>query len=424
MLERLGAVDPGARDLEYFRGLASYRRKDWAAARVDLEAALAGRSDDAVLRLLLGVTNAELGEVVAAREHFEAAKREPTLVGQASYRLGVLAVRENEFDDAREHFTAVGRSPGVPVHSELANSAAEYLSRLDERGFRRWDLNVTLGAGYDSNVTLTDDSSLTSGTSAGLGVVELGGSYRLFDEGRFSVRVSQSGYFNFHTTLTDFDLQISESSLAARARLADWAVADLRYTFQFAAADWDSFRSTHAVEPAFVLSSAWNIQARPYFRYERRDYDDIGMLGELLDRDGNVYTPGVDLFYTLPWFPEWGSSWVRLGYRFRKESADSDEFDSEGHEPIVALGLALPRDFFLSLEGRYEWREYDSPSLFDDPGSSDQSDRIRVFRSSISRRFGKHMSAEIFYRYTDRGSNVKVYRYRRNEVQLRFTYHL
>jgi tetratricopeptide (TPR) repeat protein len=415
-LERLRALDPDAPGLEYFEGLASFHLEDWVATRDHLELAVAEDPSSALAHLFLGVALHELGEYDAAEATLlEARRLDPALDGQTSYRLGLVNIQQRDYDDARSYFEAViARSPDSP----LARSAATFLLRIDEADVRPWDLYASLGGGYDSNVNVAgNDPAVATGLTSGLGIAEIGGSYR-FAIKRVSAQVGQTFFTNFHDSeARPFDVQTSRTFIRGGMPLLGPVGGDFLYAYEFVWADFTQFRGTHAIEPGLYYQVG-DLYTRAFVRYESRTFHNTAP--PAFDRDGDVTTPGFDAYYFLPDPMGWGESWIRAGYRYRRENTKGTEFDAHGNLPVVTLSLALPSEVVMGLDGRYEWRSFDNPSVVDPAGS--RSDRIGTFRTTLQRVLWGNISGEIAYTYTNRDSNLDVFAYDRHEFGVIATY--
>ena len=163
------------------------------------------------------------------------------------------------------------------------------------------------------------------------------------------------------------------------------------------------------------------LRARAFFRWEEREFF-FGSTTPGFNRDGEVTRGGGDLAWAFPAHWLWGASWVRLGYRVRRENAVGSQFDAYGHEPVVTLSLILPESVSLNLDGRIEWREYDHTSSFE-PSAGIREDVIGQLRTAFRRSLGKSLSLELVYAYTNRSSNVDIFDYRRHELTALTTYH-
>jgi tetratricopeptide (TPR) repeat protein len=91
-------------------------RKDWAAARSDLEEALSARPLDGPLLLRLGQVLKSAGAEIAAREYLEAAARHPESAFRAHLELADLELRARHYRlcaDQLEQALAVEKSPAL-----------------------------------------------------------------------------------------------------------------------------------------------------------------------------------------------------------------------------------------------------------------------------------------------------------------------
>ena len=252
-----------------------------------------------------------------------------------------------------------------------------------------------------------------------LGIAEVGGSYAFGDRDA-SLRIGQTLYSHFYTDHGIFDQLVNRTWAQARKQISSAISADLRYTFEFAWADWSQFRQTHAVEPGLSFQISNEMFVRAFFRYESREFF-IPVTLAAFDRDGEINRGGADLFYSLPADWLWGSSWVRAGYRFREENSDGSQFRSGGHVPVLTISLALPARLILNLDGRIEWRKYDVASLVD-PSVGIREDHIGRLRTAVLRPLTDHLTLELSHVWTDRTSNVNSFDYQRHELSLLATY--
>jgi tetratricopeptide (TPR) repeat protein len=402
-LDRLRRLDPGAERLDYFRGLAAYRLQDWTRAQQLLKNALAREPDSAVLHLLYGVVLQQQGELDAGEaELARALALDPSLEGQVAYRRGVADVRRGSFGSAARRFGEVGPAlPGTAL-SRSADAFEDWIGGA--AGQRALSGFAALGTGYDSNVNLAADDDATRGVGredAPLGIAEAGVNYRVLDTEQLDVDLGTRGGFRFHFGASDFDLAQTRSSIGLGYQPLDWLRASLGYSFEYLAANYETFRLTHVVEPSLRIAPFDEHPTRVFFRYEPRDYDDEPGTGfESLDRDGTVYRAGIEQSVSLPDFFGFGPSFARAGYQARIERAQGDDFDAVGHQPSLTLGLALPLDMLALVDVRNEWRGFDDPS-----GQSHRNDRITEVGTGISKAFGRRFSLDLFYRYADRDSD-------------------
>lgn len=418
VLERLGEIAPQSPSFEYAIALESFRMGDWEHAR-DLLAAVASRAQEpGIAYLYLGVAQQELGKVPEAEQAFaQALESDPALAGAVAYRRGILALQQARYTEALVEFeSVVERLPGTP----LADSASEYLEQLARLTPRRWELFARAGMGYDSNINLVNnDDFVSSGENGWRVVAAAGGSYQLGDE-ELGLQIGQTLYGHFYTEQSQFDQQKSLTWLWGNVELSEVLEADLRYGYEFAWTDWKDYRSSHNVEPALTWEISSALAARASFRFEDRTYY-LTPANAAFERNGYVEYAGLDLFYLLPSPNPAAGNWLRLGYRYRNEDTSGDQFNSEGHQPLFTLALALPWQIQSILDVRVEWRDYAEASLYQREAGP-RRDRISVVRTGFERLLSEHASLEIGYRYTNRDSNVDFFVYDRHEISFMGTY--
>jgi len=417
-LDRLVDLDPDDSDLAVFLGLANLRLGDWERAREQLARAAAEAPRSGTAQLLLGVAQQELGELEAARQAYATALRlDPSLEGQVAYRRALLAMDEQRYREALLDFRMAGaRLPDSP----LAHSAAGYADLLGELNPDPLELYLTAGFGYDSNLTLAgNDSDVSpSDLDAGRGITEIGAAY-LFGGARRNLRVGQTLYGTFNTAHADFDQEISRTWAQGYVELGNSVALDIHYAFEFGWVEWERFRRTQAVESGLGLRIGAGLSSRVFLRFEDRHYYESS--SPQLDRSGDVEHLGVDFFYALP--ASWGGDrgWLRAGYRYRVEHTEGDEYDSRGHQPVATLSMILPGGFSLTLDGRFEWRRYEDPSVFKPTGGR-RKDRITNVTLGLERELLENIDLGLIYAYTDDHSNVDFFDYSRHQVSLLATY--
>jgi hypothetical protein len=171
-----------------------------------------------------------------------------------------------------------------------------------------------------------------------------------------------------------------------------------------------------------------NLFTRVFYSYVDRDFflEDGG--APQLDRDGQVLSGGIDQYFLVPDFRGWGTSFVRVSLRYRDEDSQGNNYDSHGPIGLLSFGVALPEETFLLIEGWYERRKFDHPSIFScppgctQPAAGDRSDRISQIRVGLRRQLNANFSLSGGWRYIHWSSNVATYDYDRHISDIRLTY--
>ncbi len=426
-LEDLRYIAPSAPDLELMLGLARSRLGQWRAARDHLEVAREREPQSSRVHLFLGIAYQELGQNEAAeRELREAFALDPALELPRASRLALLALSQNRTSEAHQLFEQVlTRLPG----SSLADSAALYLLLMQEGEARRWEAYASVGVGYDTNVNLFGDELVTQGIPAlgsresdSFGEVEAGVEGIVWERARMRLWLGSRGNLIAYRHESDLDIQATDGWALLSYDLTDRLGLDLRYDLSWVWADWESFRRTSSIEPALRFFARDDLYARVFYRYDDRSFfTETGAIDEELDRDGNVQEVGIDQYWIPPDLRGWGRGYLRVGLRYRSEDSRGDEYDSHGPIGVVTLGLPLPFRAFLTLDGGYEQREFDHPSLFE-PGEGDRDDHITRIRILLQRQLSQRIDVAVGWLYTHWSSNVGVYDFDRSVSDLRLTY--
>jgi Flp pilus assembly protein TadD len=418
VLERLRRADPMAPDLDLMEGLAYYRLREWERARDHLLVARKADPRNARVRLFLGVAYQELGEQEAAEREFrEAVALDPALQSYVSYRLGLRAFHREQRREARQLFEEViAQAPG----SALADSAAQHLRGLGtERRIRAWG---AAGFLYDTNVNLAGDGDVfaVSGETDYGGLLEAEIEALALSLDRLELRVGYHGFLSTHRNEKDLDIEANRGWARASYFFSEQISADMIYELDWAWADFDSFRRTNRFEPALRITPRADLFARVFYRIDDRAFFTENP-NPALQRDGQVTQPGGDVYWFLPNSFGWGRNVARVGFRYRRENSDGNEYDSRGPIGVASLAVPLPSRTRFVMEGWYERRRFKNPSGFQ-PLVGDRSDKITQVRFLLQRSLSEHFWLEGEYRFVHWGSNVETYDFERHVSAVRIGY--
>ncbi len=153
-------------------GTAAFHAGDYSKALADFLEARRDGIRAPQLGYDLGVTYYRLGRYTQARHEFTALTGIASLAALGHYNLGLIAMHEHDEQSARAEFTIVYASAQEPKLRALAAAA---LDRLGARPIPalHWTAFVVTGAGYDSNVALTSESTVLTPAHRGSGMYSL-----------------------------------------------------------------------------------------------------------------------------------------------------------------------------------------------------------------------------------------------------------
>ncbi len=436
--DRVEQLNPGAKDINYYRGIASYRLGRWADTLRYLGQVSAERDQSGRLHLYKGISYQELQDYPAAEaELAKAAELDPTLEGATAYRLGVMALQRKDVAEAEVYLRRVEASvPG----SALARSAKAYLEQIDSGLYRPFALYARLGGGYDSNVSLqTGEFEGYSELASGVGSAEFGINGLVVDTEKLDVRVGATGYINFHggEPAKTYDQILANGFALASYEINERARIGVGYNFEYVWADYKNFRLTNAVEGSFRFIPYKGFVTSLYYGYQRRDYlFDLPSNLDELNRDGGVQRAGIDQIWYTPDWTGWGQNYVTAGFRFRRENSKGTEYDSNGYAPQIGVGISLPWEMFWTNSFGYEWRNFSNPSCLElypsttlcdsttprAPGAQDRRDEILRVSTDLRIPIIETVFVDLRYAFWKRMSNVDFYSYERNLAQFMITY--
>lgn len=440
LLDELAARGDTTSDLAV--GVVRYQLGDYDEAAVTLRRAVAGDPDNAQAHLFLGAALIGTGELDEVEPNLADAERlDPWLAGDVAFRRGDLALARGDRAAARKYYAEAERLASNP---SLARAARAQMGEgVPERP---WNVYLSTGGGYDSNVNLAgqDGEIVVSGEDAWFWIYEIGGHYDVVDTDRWGLRLGGNffGRLNGNPQVHDLNLGIVRGYAVGSMKASDNVLLDARYTYErsWTGIDYRDFRQVNAVEPSVRWRPREDLLTRVLFRAEFREYFpetplvanaafpppfDTTLSSDPLDRDGKLWVPGIEQYWFTPDFTGWGRGFVRASFRWRKEDTDGEEFDSTGYIPNLMVGQPLPWQVFLLGEYEYEWRNNENPSvigLISGNQFGDRRDRIQRARVLLRRPITPHLTGEVGYRWTFWDSNVDFYRFDRHIGYFLVTY--
>jgi hypothetical protein len=190
----------------------------------------------------------------------------------------------------------------------------------------------------------------------------------------------------------------------------------LQYDYGYTQLGHDPFISSNRITP--VISKVWRGAGEDadgqgeersrtdiYYSYDYRDYLDE-LIDFRIDRDGPYHALGARQIFNL-WKAQdlWrgyyaaeegaepvdfrdGQRWLaaRLGYVYRNERTQGDEFDLVGHTLYTGLDVPLPYRLTFDFRAEFTWDDYNQPSLFDFR-RNERDDFIQTYNFGLTRTF-------------------------------------
>jgi tetratricopeptide (TPR) repeat protein len=415
------ALDPNDVDFRFNLGSALLEAGKTADARAEFDQVLAAEPDRAHAQLFAGIGAFRAG---AYRESLPFLKRavelDESLRPQALYYTGLSQAHLQDFPAAAGAFAQV----------EQRNLARQVAPAREPA--RRWSLGVTAGLEYDSNPTIAGRPF--DSRKDGRGVYRIRGSYRLYEDQRYSATAGYDGYLSSHFDESFVDLMTHVGYLSTSADFNP-VTFNLRYDYAYTwidAFDTKKFRELHRVTPsASFREGDWGF-SQLYFQFYEEDFKRPLLTGSL-DRDGQRYVVGFNqFFFPGSYLPEFMPfTYFRIGALGDFLESDGNEFDYDSWEFSAGFGAELPGEVDLTVLYRLTDRDYRHNSRFSVPVSlqaplpptaykrDDLQSRISF---ELNKALGDHWQVAIAGSFTFNDSNVMLYDYNRDIVGSYLTY--
>jgi len=239
--------------------------------------------------LFLGIANFRRGDDVAAQKHLRDAAKNPRLRPTANYYEGLVLLRQGKAKAAQGLLDDAERSmPGT----ELATAVAEYKTSEVPMAYagndeKAWSVYGELGFAYDSNVSLSPNSSRIRKSrnnavprirpdyrdaSVGRTQLGVGARYRFLDNEIASGAIGYELYQDFNFNNSDFNVSSHRIRLDLNSNADRWYQVGLSAYYNYYGLDFSSFFHEGTVVPWAVFYEGDVTATQVYYRFRGRDY--------------------------------------------------------------------------------------------------------------------------------------------------------
>jgi tetratricopeptide (TPR) repeat protein len=394
-------------------GVEAFKQGRYDAARNYFAAAYAAGTRTPTLLYDLGSAQFKLGDYDAAYDSFSRIADDPTWGALAHYNLGLIEERRADGAAAQRHFQAAYDAARSDKLKQL--TAAKLALATPAPTLPNWYGIASLAAGYDDNVVLLNDQSLTSVSHKEDYFTEAltsASGYVLGDINR-GWRTDFSGYYRRYRDQTDYDYGAVSAGIAY-SRITGGAQWQLGGTgdAQFVGGD-----------PYYTSATMRVVWLRP-----------IGFVSVRLRNDA-VYIDGASHFgYLTGWqdrfgvqlYGKHGPSSVRVGYELelndRRDDSTPTEFFSYSptwNRFYADAMRSLTDAVDLDLRIEYQFSRYADKNVQTNPDGTVQVDARDDDRFTTALRATYHLSADwdvyAEYSYANNSSKFNEYEYDDNQ---------
>ncbi|MFQ5487686.1 MAG: tetratricopeptide repeat protein [Gammaproteobacteria bacterium] len=364
----------------------------------------------------IGVTHYKLQHYKKARRAFQDLLDDAQMAPLAYYNLGLVALKLDDKQEARRWFRRTIAESDSP---KLRAAADAMVARLDGRKQSGkpspWSGFVTIGGGYDSNVTLRSDSETLVASDQNDYFLELFayGSGRVAGDRNRGANLEGSFYLLNYKDLNTYDTTSLRLGGSLDRRLDQWRLnSGLHYTRTLL----DKNGYTHSA--AFSLRGKRRLMRNQQLRlrYELSYIDDLDKRFSFLE--GWRQKANASSLWNLD------NKRLILAYQLElndRKDLNTPRFISYSptrHTLRLRGRIKFTPRYDASLDLRYRYSRYNDPSeLADGSDKTRKENRYRAtFDFSRYLKKGRTLTAE--YRYTSNASNFRRYDYHRHEVML------
>ena len=449
-LRQLLEKDPEQGDALRELGALLIARNRPAEAEPMLARAVTQRTKDGLGHFYLGLAQHALDKDTAARDSFKsAAEHMPSLASQAHYQAALNHLRAGETKEARARLLAAVSAKSDDASVRKATNALEEIDRREAVGGKRWDLSLTVGAAFDSNVSLLPDLAGDLPLPPGTNLIDSGtavttaAAARLSTEIAFEVRpimgahtlgigagLYQSKHIPENVLSAFAPPQFDQSAMAIylfyafagristlpfRAELAGGLVESLLDTFRVTR----HFLETPWLRPSFSMSFAKWASARLSYRFAGQNFVTGNLEGSSDDRDGFEHLFTLETFLSAGRFLDF-----RVAFTAGVFGADGDQWDTVflGAAADLRVRVHTNLDLFVGID--YLRRDF-IHSIYAVAGRDLSTtrevaridDRLSAF--ARVRLGGEHFSVALFYNFiTNASSAAALFGYARHVAGL------
>lgn len=393
--------------------MKAYKAGDYTQAMEGFETAQSLGMANPALYYNLGVVYFRLEYWDRAVDAFKKTANYPKMAPLAYYNIGLVKRRQNDTQAAEYWFERTLEGSRDAKLNRLARHALDNLPRTNYD----WNSFLSIGLGYDDNVTLENDA-LAIASEESDSFYELFG----FTQGVLSgtdmngVLLRGSLFGDFYSEQSDFSLAELNLGLYRRFRMRDWKSEGGIYT-TYSTLGSDPYLSSGnlVLDARRAVSDSMTLRFRVRFKaIHSLDQQSEGLEGSAFD----LRTEGI-------WALDRSDARIRGYYQLelndRQDIETATSFSSLSptrHTFYIDYRRALAPDWQFKASGSYRHSRYDDENVDSTGGTATtRTDKRKGVAFELSRRrIWKDFQLALEYRHTDNDSNIDSYSYDRNTL--------
>ncbi len=429
-------ADPTAGRAWLGLGIVHYNKEAYQAALTSLAAAEDWLPADPLVPYYQGLAYHQQKAFEQSLDRFSRVLTLRTnLAPAAHYYRGIAYFRRGFLEKAQPEFEAVIQADPM---SALAKSAKNFLL-ISEEGVdeepKWWNLQMSVGSQYDSNVVLLPTGSSPPGGTTGISdesdyaiLLYARGEVRAQQTQAWSIGASYGLVQSLHQDLTAFDVQAHSPTGFVQYQKGP-VFARLNLIYDIVYVGQEPYLHAPAVRPVLTFSEGKLGFTRFEIGYQNKTFRNARFDGNTF-RNGKNWRVGATQYLLFAY----GKGHARLGYTFDANitgggspatatpgTASSADWAYLGHRLTIGLGVPPFHGTIFDLGFEYYRQDYDNPNSFATSGTVFREDNVYSFTGTASRKITSYLSAVFQYTYIRDNANVSVFDYSRSIFSLTLT---
>lgn len=255
----------------------------------------------------------------------------------------------------------------------------------------------------DNSSSFSDDESFrfTEYASIGLRTKQLGNWFLGTDFSTYQSQNTKRELREFNLSTFDISPYINYTTTILGKAFSPI----LRYNFNYALLDYDSYSNSHSISANLNTAFTENTLTVPFYRLRFDDFNDKGFDPSISSRDATNNAVGLLQYF---FFSQRAVN-VWLGYEFQNNDSDGLNFNYNGHR--VTGGFSVPVYWGIRADISGEYGRDDYPDF---QGPRDRETNRGSFFGRITRNIKGPIYGAFSYSYTNENSNYSVLEFDRH----------
>lgn len=402
------------------KGIQKINKGQYHGAVEMLEKASGLAPDDPEVVYYSAVAYSRTGNYEKAKKLFLRILEDDPSALNAYLEIGRIYYIQSECVKADEYLSnliSLTEDPALKRYAEsMIGDCSEKETVKEERDF---DLSITLGGQYDSNVILESDNPSVVTTrerkSDSRLIAYLSAGAKMYEDSTLRLDVDYSLYLSKHTHLDDLNVQYHKISPKIEIlNFPGMIVPMLGYSFEYTQLGSDHYSNRHGVFGGVVIKEGEGFSTDISYKFTKSNLFDSGMYATNSLRTGDEKTVEVAQKFVL--------KKVRFNINYSMASNEASvgywDYDSDKAGAEVSYAVTSPVKLNMTFSANHHVNRYKS----DYPGFGySRSDKLNQYNVMLTCLGFKNAAVTLMNSYSTNKSNINLFDYDRNIISLFLT---